>query len=175
MSVCAVCGNENRDATYVLMIRRDGSEAEMCDDCRQLMEQLENDSTRKSALAALKKHAKGCGDYEVRRFLDGVISSCDDPDSFNSYIEETRQRRKGGGNHAPRDLHRLVRPASLVLLITVAAYGIFRAVLDFSAGAVAAGVIGIILTAVIDGSLFVILADVMDSLDDVRMIRKHIR
>ena len=174
MAKCAVCGAENNDAAYVFMIRRDGSEAEMCDACRVLMEQLEDDGSRKQALSALKKHAKGCGDYEVRRYLDAIIASGDDAESFNSYMEETRQRKKGGSS-APRDVHRFVRPSALVLLLAVAGYGVLSAVLDFSAGRAAAGVIGIVLTALITGALLIILIAVMDALDDVRMMKKHLR
>ncbi len=175
MAKCSVCGSDNTDTSYVLLIRRDGSEAEMCDVCRQIIEDLDNERKKKSALAELKRHAKGCGDYEVRKYLDAVIASSDDPDSFNRYMEETRKRRKGGDASTPRSSHRLVRPFALILLLALAGYGIFRAVIDFSAGAFVAGAIGIVLTAIIVISALIILIAVMDALDDVRTLNKHIR
>ncbi len=175
MAKCAVCGAENKDAAYVLMIRRDGSEAEMCSACAGLMNALDSDKTKEAALKQLKKHALGCGDYEVRRFLDGVIASCDEAESYNEYVEKSRERRDGAKEKPGRDVHRLVRPAALVLVIAVALYGILRAVVDITGGAVIAGVLGLVLTAAIDGTLLIILSAVMDALDDVRTMRRRMK
>lgn len=175
MSKCAVCGAENKDTSYVLMIRRDGSEAELCPSCAELMSLLDSEETRAESLARLKNYALGCGDYEVRRFLDGVIGSCDEPESYNAYVEKSRERRDGKGEKTRRDTYRYVRTAALVLFAAVALYGIMRAVADIAAGAVLVGIADIVLTALADGALLVILSAVMDALDDVRTMRKRIK
>jgi len=174
MAKCAVCGSENKDLSYVLMIRRDGSEAQMCSGCAELIQALDSDNNRQTALSQLKKYNLEIGDYEIRRFLDGVIASCDDAESYEVYMEKSRERKKSK-DRPKRDIHRMVRPAALVLLVSVALYGIMRAAMDFIDGEIAAGILGLVLTAVIDGSLLMILSAVMDALDDVRTMRKRVK
>lgn len=176
MARCIICGEENNDTSYVLMIRRDGSEAEMCPACSALISSLEDAEKKTKAVAALKGYASHCGDYEVRRFLEGVISSADDPESYNEYIEETRHRRdKVKDTSARRDIHRLVRPSAFVLLLFMTLGGIFRAVMSFSGGAVIAGIIELVITAVTVGAAVIILAAVMDALDEVRAMSRRRR
>jgi len=172
---CCICGGENRDAGYVLMIRRDGSEAEMCSACAELINQLEDEKGKMEAVKKLKKYNLEIGDYEVRRFLDGVISSCDDFESFSEYVEESRKYKKGTKGQKKVDVHRFVRPCALILLVAVALFGIMHAVMDITSGALAAGIADIVLTAIIDGALLVILIAVMDSLDDVRIMRRRMK
>lgn len=175
MARCIICGEENNDTSYVLMIRRDGSEAEMCPACSALISSLEDAEKKTKAVAALKGYAGHCGDYEVRRFLEGVISSADDPESYNEYIEETRHRRDKVKDPSSRDIHRLVRPAAFVLLLVMTLGGIFRAVMSFSGGAVVAGIIELVITAVTVGAAVIILAAVMDALDEVRAMSRRRR
>ena len=175
MARCIICGEENNDTSYVLMIRRDGSEAEMCPACSALISSLEDAEKKTKAVAVLKGYAGHCGDYEVRRFLEGVISSADDPESYNQYIEETRHCRDKVKDNSKKDVHRLVRPAAFVLLLVMTLGGIFRAVMSFSGGAVVAGVIELVITAVTVGAAVIILAAVMDALDEVRAMSRRRR
>ncbi len=174
MSKCAVCGMDNKDAAYVLMIRRDGSEAEMCPACAALINGLDDLKAKESALKQLKKHTLGVGDYEVRRFLEGVIASSDELEAYAEYVEQSRER-KPKNDRPKRDTHSLVRPAALVLLVAIALYGVMNAIADITAGAVAIGIAGLVLTALIDGALLAILRPVMDALDDVRTMRRRMR
>ena len=176
MSKCVVCGEEITDAEYVLFIRRDGSEANACDGCNRLFAGLDSETERATSLKLLKKHAAGCGDFEVRRYLDGIMEYYDTPESFNKYIEGTRQRTdKNAASKSKCGVYRLMRPAALLLLVAVAIYGIMQAIMDFGAAEYAAGAVGLVLTAIIDGTLFIILAAVMDGVDDARTIKKHMK
>ena len=68
-----------------------------------------------------------------------------------------------------------MRPAAFVLLLVMTLGGIFRAVMSFVGGAAVAGIIELVITAVTVGAATVILAAVMDALDEVRAISKRRR